>query len=246
VGKKAVLTPSGEQLLHHAERILREMQTARESLERLGNWGKGRLRLSASTTACQYIIPPVLREFKNTFPEHIVTIEASDTPGAVDSLLQGRVDLALSLESGSEPQLHFQPLFTDELFFVVGAEHPWASVPHIPRAEIPKQSFIYYNKNSVTFRLVENYFRREDMVLNSVIEVGSMEATKELAKLGLGVGIMARWAARKEIEDGSLIAVPLGRKALRRHWGILHWRSKRLTLAEERFVALCKAATAGF
>jgi DNA-binding transcriptional LysR family regulator len=246
VGKTVVLTPWGEQLLHHAERILRQMHTARESLEHLGNWGKGRLRLSASTTACQFIIPHVLREFKKSFPEHIVTIEASDTPGAVQALLQGRVDLALSLDPGGEPQFSFQPLFTDELFFVVGAEHPWASATHIPRPEIPKQSFIYSSKNSVTFRLVESYFRREDLLLNSVIEAGSMEATKELVKLGLGIGIMAKWAAKKELQDRSLLALPLGRKALHRHWGILHWHSKRLTFAAERLIALFKAATADF
>ena len=67
-----------EQLLHHAEKILLEMQSAREALGHLGKWGKGRLRLGASTTACQYIIPPVLREFKESFPDHAITIE----PGA--------------------------------------------------------------------------------------------------------------------------------------------------------------------
>ena len=244
LGKKVALTQAGEQLLHHAEQILEEMERAREALTHLGKWGQGRLRLGASTTACQHIIPPVLRAFKERFPEHVITIEASDTAGMVTALLQQRVDLALTLNPGNEPQLEFHPLFNDELFFLVGARHAWAAVPHIPRNEIPKQSFIHYSKNSVTFRLVEDYFRREMIVLNTVIEVGSMEATKELVKLGLGVSIMARWAARKELEDNSLIALPLGRKKLRREWGILHWRAKPLTLAEETFIILCKSATA--
>ena len=51
VGKKVFLTQAGEQLLNHAEKILREMRSARESLQQLGKWGKGRLRLGASTTA---------------------------------------------------------------------------------------------------------------------------------------------------------------------------------------------------
>ena len=77
------------------------------------------------------------------------------------------------------------------------------------------QNYILYNKHSVTFRLVEEYFRREEMVLNTVIELGSMEATKELVKLGLGVSILAPWIAKKEIEEGSLVALPLGRRKLR-------------------------------
>ena len=56
-------------------------------------------------------------------------------------------------------------------------------------SEIPRQNYILYNKRSITFRLIEEYFRREQMVLNTVIEVGNMEATKELVKLGIGLSI---------------------------------------------------------
>src|SRR5580765_1139986 len=64
VGKKVLLTQAGEQLLHHARKILGEMEAARASLQHLGKWGQGRLRIGASTTACQHILPSVLREFK--------------------------------------------------------------------------------------------------------------------------------------------------------------------------------------
>ena len=244
LGKKVVLTQAGEQLLQHAEKILSEMEAARGSLAQLGKWGRGRLRLGASTTACQHLIPPVLREFKESFPEHAISLEPGDTPELVAGLLQQRMDLALSLQVDSEPQLEFHPLFTDELHFIVSAQHPWARAGKAGRDEIPRQSYILYSKRSVTFRLIEQYFRREEMVLNTVLEVGSMEATKELVKLGLGVSILAPWICRKEIEDGSLIALPLGRKKLSRRWGIVHWRGKRLNLAEETFIGLCESACA--
>src|SRR6266446_7653249 len=126
MGKKVVLTQAGEQFLGHATKILKEMEGARESMAQLGKWGRGRLRLGASTTACQHIIPTVLREFKESFPEHNITIEPGDTPELVASLLRHRIDLALSLEPSNEPQLEFHPLFTDDLSFIVAALHPWA------------------------------------------------------------------------------------------------------------------------
>src|ERR1044071_8510515 len=242
LGKKVVLTQAGEQLLHHATKILQEMENARGSLAHLGKWGRGRLRLGASTTACQHLIPPVLREFKESFPEHAITIEPGDTPELVAALLRQRIDLALALEPEKEPQLEFHPLFTDELDFIVAALHPWGKALRVERTEIPRQSYILYNKRSVTFRIVEEYFRREEMVLNTVIELGSMEAIKELVKLGLGGSILAPWIARKEIEEGSLVPLPLGRRKLERRWGILHWRGKRLNLAEETFIGLCESA----
>jgi DNA-binding transcriptional LysR family regulator len=242
LGKKVVLTQAGEQLLHHATKILQEMENARESLLHLGKWGRGRLRLGASTTACQHLIPPVLREFKESFPDHVITIEPGDTPELVASLLRHRIDLALSLEPDNEPQLEFHHLFTDELHFIVGALHPWAQAGRVERDDVPRQYYILFNKHSVTFRLIEAYFRQEEMVLNTVIELGSMDATKELVKLGLGVSILAPWIARKEIQEGSLVALPLGRRKLQRRWGILHWRGKRLNLAEETFIGLCESA----
>ncbi len=244
LGKKVVLTQAGEQLLHHATKILQEMENAREALAHLGKWGRGRLRLGASTTACQHIIPPVMREFKESFPDHILTIEPGDTPELVTSLLRHKIDLALSLEPANEPQLEFHPLFTDELCFIMSPLHPWVKTGKVERSEISRQNYILYSKYSVTFRLIEEYFRREEMVLNTVIELGSMEATKELVKLGLGVSIIAPWIARKEIEEGSLVALPLGRRKVQRRWGILHWRGKRLSLAEETFMGLCDAACA--
>ncbi|MDB6065711.1 MAG: Transcriptional regulator, LysR family [Pedosphaera sp.] len=244
LGKKVVLTQAGEQLLQHARRILAEMESARGSLVQLGKWGRGRLRLGASTTACQHLIPQVLREFKESFPDHVISLEAGDTPELAEALLECRIDLAVTLEVEKEPQLESHPLFEDELSFIVSPLHPWAQAGRVERSEIPRQNHILYSKQSVTFRLIEAYFRREEMVLNTIIQVGSMEATKELVKLGLGVSILAPWIAKKELEEGSLKALPLGRRKLQRRWGVLHLRGKRPNLAEETFIGLCESACA--
>jgi len=70
-----------------------------------------------------------------------------------------------------------------------------------------------------------------------------MEAIKELVKLGLGVSILAPWIAQKELEDKSLVSLPLGRRKLKRTWGIMHWKGRRLSLAEETFISLCRTVT---
>lgn len=245
VGKKAMLTQAGEALLHHTEKILQEMNAARAGLEQLGKWGAGRLRIGASSTACQYILPSVLREFKDSFPKCHISIEPGDTVEAVELLHNNRVDLAITLEPRNEDQFEFHGLFADELVFLVGAMHSWARAGHVERREIPKQSYVLYNKNSYTFRMIKDYFNEEEMVLNTVIELGSMEAIKELVKLGLGVSILAPWIAQKEVGDKTLIALPLGRRKLKRNWGIVHRRGRRLSLAEETFIDLCRTAAAG-
>lgn len=240
LGKKVLLTQAGETLLHHTEKILLEMANARGALEQLGKWGRGRLRIGASTTACQYILPAVLREFKESFPQCMISIEPGDSSKALEMLRTHRIDLAIMLQPDNEDLCDFHPLFTDELMFLVGALHPWARQGQVTRAEIPRQSYVLYNKGSHTFRLIEKFFREEDMVLNTVIELGSMDAIKELVKLGVGVGILAPWIAQKELQEKSLVALPLGKRKLKRNWGISHWKSRRLSLAEETFLGLCK------
>ena len=244
VGKKVSLTLAGEQLLHHSEKILLEMESARASLQHLGKWGKSRLRIGASTTACQYILPTVIREFKKSFPQCAISIAPGDTHPAIELLRNRQIDLAIAMEPHGEAQLEFLPLFTDELWFLVAPDHPWAVKGQVEREEIPRQNYILYNRSSYTSRLVDEYFQEEEMVLNLFIELGSMEAIKELVMLGLGVGILSPWIAQKELSEKSLVALPLGRRKLKRHWGILRWHAKRPSLAEETFAALCRAMAA--
>jgi len=243
LGKKVLLTQAGEQLLHHAQKILSEMSQARDSLRQLGKWGRARLRVGASTTACQYILPAVLREFKESFPQCLINVEPGDTPEAIALLRENRIDLALALQPKNEEKMEFVPLFTDELVFLMSPVHPWAAAGRVTREEIPRQYYVLYNKNSYTFRMVEEYFHADDMVLNTVMEFGSMEAIKELVKLSVGVSILAPWIAQKELRDKLLVSLPLGRRKLRRAWGILHWKGRRLSLAEETFVGLCRKVT---
>lgn len=241
VGKKAQLTMVGEQLLKRAERVLREMQDARNEVEEAQDWGQGRLRVGASTTACQYVLPNVLREFKQSFSACLIRIEPGDGPRMVELLHSNQVDLALMLRPAEKEEMAFRPLFEDELMMYVSPMHPWARQGHVGRQDLGQETFILYNKASYTFGMVTDYFRRGEVQLNNVIELGSMEAIKELVKIGLGVGVFAPWVAQKEVAEGSLVGFPLGPKKLKREWGVAHLRGRKLALVEETFVGLCES-----
>jgi len=245
VGKRVLLTQAGEQFLRHTEKILREMETARAGIDTLSKWGHGRLRVGASTTACQYILPTVLREFRQSFPRCVIKIEPGDHSRQLDLLRAGQIDLALVLEP--PPTIHdeftFVPLFQDELRFFVAPLHPWARLGRISHDAIQSETLILYNKASYTFRLVSDYFREEKIVLSNFIELGSMEAIKELVKIGLGAGVLAPWIARAELENGSLVSVPLGGRKLRRCWSVAYLKGRRLALAEETYVGLCESVS---
>ena len=244
--KKVVLTQAGEQLLQHADKILQEMSEACAALEHLGKWGKDRLRIGTSAAFCQYILPPVLEEFYRTSPNSRVTVELADTLETVELVRANKIDLAITLEPKNEREIEFHPLFTDELIFVVSPLHPWAKARQPVQAQIAKQPYILYKRNSYTFRLIEDFFGQEEIVLNTVIELGNMEAIKELVKRRIGVSILAPWVPARELGEKSLFSLPLGTRKLKRNWGIVCWQGRRLTLAEETFVGICRKATKDF
>ncbi len=246
VGKRVTLTPAGEHLFHHAEKILQDMINARQEITQLGQWGVSRLRIGASTTACQHILPGVLTRFKEQFPKCHIIIEPGDTPEMIEGLHSNEIDIAIALEPKHHEQLDFRSLFLDELAFVVSPDHPWAAQGHATRTDIPTQSYIFYSKNSYTFRMVVEYFAGEEMVLKNVMELGSMDAIKEMVKLGMGVSVLAPWIVRNDLREGRLVALPLGRRKLKRNWGVLRWRNKSLSLAEESFISLCRRELESF
>lgn len=243
VGKKTTLTLEGEHLLRHAQKIITDMGSAREALTNLGKTGETRLRVGASLSACQHLLPDVLRQFKKMHPNCRITLEPGDSPALAEAVREQRVDLALALAPHRETSLDFQPMFMDELMFIVGPQHPWVEAGGVARPEITMQNFILYSRASQTFRAVESYFQDEGILLNATMELGSIETIKELVKLGLGISVLATWIARPELKEGSLMAMPLGRRKLRREWGILRHREHELTAVEKEFVNLCGEAT---
>ena len=80
-------------------------------LQHLGKWGKGRLRLGASSTACQYILPVSCGSSKR---DSLIAIfqSPSDSEECVELLQHNRIDLAVALQPKHEVPLEFPGLFT--------------------------------------------------------------------------------------------------------------------------------------
>jgi DNA-binding transcriptional LysR family regulator len=163
-----------------------------------------------SPTACRYRIPAVLREFKESYPGYQISIQPGVTPVVVDLSRQLRIDLAVALKPRRVDDMKIHALFADELKFMVAPAHPWARAGRVDRDSIARQNVILYQRSSRTFQLVDDYFHRERMTLNTVMELGSMDAIKELVKLGLGVSVLAPWVAARELARGELVVLPRG------------------------------------
>ncbi|MDB5300263.1 MAG: cmpR 2 [Phycisphaerales bacterium] len=240
-GRSVALTAAGVALAHHARRVFAAVEEAQAAARHAGRPDTGRLRIGASSTACQYIIPEALREFRECFPGYSLAITPGDSPQTAERLLAREVDLGLMVRLDRQKKLTYHELFDDELLFLVSPLHPWAKAGKADRRQLADQHMVLYSRTSATFRVVERYFLKMQVPLRDWIELGDMGAIKELVKLGLGVSVTAEWTARPELAEKSLALLPLPAARLRRSWSIACAFGRELSLAEQTFIGLCQA-----
>lgn len=142
-----MLNQAGEQLLSQVKPILAAIQTAAESIQHLSKWGQKRLRIGASASACQHILPQVIRELKKTQPKIDLQVESGDTTEMVELIRANKIDLALGIAPEKNGGLEVRPVFTDELMFVFAPNHPWAAGKPIGQDELRSQPLIVYQRS---------------------------------------------------------------------------------------------------
>jgi DNA-binding transcriptional LysR family regulator len=240
-GRKIHITDDGEELYRDAQAILNQMESARGRIQDRANLGRGKLRIGASTTACQCILPNVLREFNECFPDCILSIVPADTPALLGMIRRHEIDLAIVVDPGSAKDVTIKPLFSDELVLVTSPIHVFAQQGSVKMEQIAKERLVLYNKSSHTFGLIEQFFRQSKLALQNYIELGSMEAIKELIAINYGVSFLASWVVENEVNRGSLARIQVGRHRIHREWGICYANEKKLSITEEAFLGICES-----
>ncbi|WP_193211701.1 LysR family transcriptional regulator [Luteolibacter marinus] len=240
LGKKTVLTEEGEVFLRRCRRVLGELEDAGRELDGLKRWGQGRIRIGAPHSLCQFLLPTVLREFRDCFPRCEPTIEADDTAKLLDRMADHDLDIVLGLRTKTSPGDGYRKIFSDRMIFVVPPMHPWAETGRVNREDIENVQFIIYARATETHRLVEEHFEKQGVRPRPPLVLGDMEAIKGMAKIGLGVGIVAPWVAKREFDEGSLIPIAVGGDPIEREWGLFYKSDRILSLIEETFAGIAE------
>lgn len=230
--RRVSLTPAGEQFLHHVERILDEMKTADLGLQRLRNWGQAQIRIAAPASICELLLPLCLNEVRHRYPNSSIAVESVDRSGAIDAVLEGRVDLAVVAGPEPDERFEYHALFSDELVFVMPPSHPWArGIPTEP-ADLAAEPIIAFPRRTYTWNLILHHFRPDRVEPSLLVECNSITAIRSMVRLGMGVAIVARWVVAEDVLRGALVSRQLGRRPLFRRWGTLSLRTKRLALPQ--------------
>ena len=139
-------------------------------------------------------------------------------------------------------EFEFTYLFETPMRIVVSSAHRWAVQGSVPARELAKEPCLLPGKSHPTRQLIENYFASDNVVINGIAEIDSVDVIKEMVRHGFGMTILPDWAVKDELKAGILAGFPPGRRHLRQSWGLLRLRDRPVTSIESSFELLCAEA----
>ena len=216
-GRRMLLTPAGEHLLESAGGVLETLRRTEEEIRRLSADGGGLLRLATECYTCYHWLPSLLGEFQARHPRVELRILAEATRQPLPALLDGRIDLAILSMPLDDRRLRQVPLFKDELVAVLPPGHRLASRAFLKAEDFAGENvFLYVPPADST--LIQEVLLPAGVQPARITQIQLTEAIVEMVGAGLGVSLLARWAIAPQLEAGTLRAVRVTRRGIRRHW----------------------------
>lgn len=124
---KISLTPAGDVVLKYAEKILGMSQELETRVREMTGRLSGPLLIGASTTIAEFLLPPVLGEFKGQHPEVHAKLTVANSEAIENRVAEHTLDLGLIEAPSHLPALLTEVCCEDELQVIVKPSHPWPS-----------------------------------------------------------------------------------------------------------------------
>lgn len=225
-------TEQGALLYEHARRVLEEIRALERLLRTLGDQRDARLRIAASSTLGEHLLPEWLRDFYRLVPGTAPTLFVGNTREMLEMVRSGKAAFGVVEGPQHSESLQSTQLLEDELVVVVSAGHPW-SRRRIRPEDLQEGPFISREAGSGTREVIEQRLEELKVTLNIRMEIGSTSAIKEAIKAGLGFSILSRETIRLELLAGTLAAAE--GFVVPRHLDLVHNPEAEMSPAEQEF-----------
>lgn len=204
LGNKISLTEAGRVLLEYSERILAEYRRLDYSMHLLHNEYSGQLRLGASTTIAQYVLPPILAEYTRQYPKIKLTLIETNSRNVEQALQEHSIDLGMVEGVFRLPNLRYEAFLCDELVPVSSIQEGGKPEEEISFEEFRQIPLILRERGSGTLDAIEAVLAEKGVKLSSLnvrMHLGSTEGIKSFLKHSPCLGIVSIFAIRRELEE---------------------------------------------
>ncbi len=206
-GGKISLTESGQLLLEHCERILEEYRKLEYEMHLLHNQYTGELRLGASTTIAQYVLPPMLGTFISKFPQVELSLLNGNTREMEAALQEHRIDLAMVEGVTRLPNLRYTPFLEDELVIVVRTGSRLPVDDEITPQRLARLPLVLRERGSGTLDVFERAMLQHNIKLSTLhvlMYLGSTESIKLFLEHTDCLGVVSIRSVSRELYAGRL------------------------------------------
>ncbi|HLC30057.1 MAG TPA: LysR family transcriptional regulator [Dehalococcoidia bacterium] len=208
IGRGVRLTEAGRAFLPFAERSLAILQEGREAIAASQNPSIGRLRIGTARIIGSYVLPDILAHFREEYPGVEVAILTGRSHEVLQMILDEEVQVGLG-RTLVHPEIDSTYLYDEEVVFVTYPLHPFATRSTVSISEIAQEPLILYDKDSTYYVLITRECREAGIMPRVIMNLDSVEATKKMIERGLGVSFLPVSAISSELEQGTLVYVPL-------------------------------------
>ena len=238
---KVTLTDVGKQVYSYSERILKLYEEMTRNITEMTGDVSGAVTLGASTTIAEYMLPLLIGEFKNKFPEVMINLRESNTEDIVSMVENNDIDLGIVEGSVNNKNLVVEECKMDHLVVIMPNNHMLASEKKLRVEDFVSYPFISREHGSGTQEVITNYVEKhgngED--LNICFELSSPEAIKGAVEAGMGLSIVSRAPIIKELKLGTLTAVEL-MPSLERPFSFVRQRYKFKSRAADQLLSFAQ------
>src|SRR5215472_11802828 len=200
VGKKALATAPGRQLIEHALRIASECEAAESAMRGLRDGWLGRVRIGTTLTALMYDLPPILRRLRTDHPKIDLVITNMSTRDAIENIIQNTIDLALVTLPIKSALLKVTPLRPQVCVAILPAGTQGVPDQITPPYAARQPLVLEHDRGSV-HALVMRWLSKQLPLARRPMHVGIIEAAKQAVASGLGMSIVPDVAVAAPIPE---------------------------------------------
>ena len=206
-GNKVYLTKSGKLVYRSLKQIKQQYRDLEYELGRLSEAFNGSLRIGASSTISQYLIPSVIASFHRRYPKIKLDLFNGNSFEMEQKLLDNEIDLALVENEKSNSNIKYMDFLDDEIVVVTGTQSVYAKRKNIKLSDIQEIPLVLREKGSGSLQVIQKALAKQNIdleKLNILIHLGSTEAIKNFLCNFDGIALISEKSIEKEIKLKSL------------------------------------------
>nr|WP_206761373.1 LysR family transcriptional regulator [Bacillus paralicheniformis] len=203
------ITPTGETLYDRAKQMITIYEQTRQDILDHHNSIKGELKIGASFTIGEYILPSLLFDLQKEYPELELKAVIGNTEEIVQSVRLYKVDIGLIEGQTNEKELSVHAFMQDELFITASSNHPLAAKQDVTMADLQNQTWVTREVGSGTREYLNHVIRSNGLKVKSFLTISSNQGIKETLMTGIGLSLLSESVIERDVQHGNLSVIRL-------------------------------------